>query len=163
MIPALTPRTGLIAILAIALLGALVVAAVAMAAGDDDPAASGGLPINDGPPPDDDGWEVVQEPAPIESVGDVVVGESDPEQYFLSVVSAQPNGCHEFDGYTIERSGNRVIVTVNNSVPANPAVVLCTMEFRTTETNINLGSDFQSGQAYVIELNGEAVGGFTAR
>jgi hypothetical protein len=139
-------------------------AAVAMADGNDDkPADSGDLPINPGEPDVDTGWEVVQEPAPIESVGDVVVGESEPEQYFLPVVSAQPNGCHEFDGYTVERSGNRVLVTVNNSVPADLTVVLCSMEFKTTETNVSLGSDFEPGETYVVEVNGEVAGEFTAQ
>jgi hypothetical protein len=154
----------LLAIVAIALLGVFAMAAVAMADNDvEKPTQSGDLPINPEEPDVDTGWEVVQEPAPIESVGDVIVAESDPEQYFLPVVSAQPDGCHEFDGYTVERSGNRVIVTVNNTVPADLTVVLCTMEFRTTETNVALGSDFESGETYVIEVNGEAAGEFTAQ
>jgi hypothetical protein len=159
-----SPRNGFIVIVAVALLGVFAVAAVAMAGGnDDEPSDSGGLPVVPGEPDVDDAWDVVQEPAPIESVGDVVVGESDPEQYFLSIVSAQPNGCHQFDGHTVERAGKRVIVTVNNNVPADLTVVLCTMEFKTTETNVNLGSDFESGESYVIEVNGQVAGEFTAQ
>lgn len=158
---ALTPRNGLFAILTIAILGTLAMAAVVMAGGNDDDDRT--PPSDDvGKPDVDPNLDLEQVLAPIDDV-DLAVAESDPVQYILTVVSGQPGGCHEFDDYKVERDGNKVIVTVTNSVPKNLSAMLCTAEYRTTTSNINLGSDFETGESYTIEVNGEVAEEFVAQ
>jgi hypothetical protein len=153
----LNPRTALIAAGAIVLAAALSVGVAFALNGDDEPAdeQTGGLPTA----PTDD---VIVVPAPVESV-DVSVGESYPPQYFLRVVSVQQDGCRDFHGYEVARDGNKVIVSVSNTQPEDLSVVLCLMVYKTTESNIPLGSDFEPGETYQIIVNGEKVEEFVAQ
>ena len=90
--------------------------------------------------------------APIEAV-DMRVAESFPPQYFLGVTSGLPNGCAKFDFYTVERDGDTIEITVWNTMPADPRVVLCTMIYATVQHNVPLGSAFQSGRTYHLKVN----------
>lgn len=150
----------------VAIVGTLVMAAAVMAGSDDDKdtgTPAGDLPPDsDGNPLPDDTIDLVEELAPIETV-DLAVAESYPVQYILTVVSGQPHGCYQFDGYDVQRDGNKVIVTVNNNVPADLSAMLCMQVYNTTESTINLGSDFESGETYVIEVNGEVAEEFVAQ
>ena len=119
----------------------LAVSAIALACGDDD------LPA---PTPSDE-WIVI--PARIDSV-EYTVAESWPPQYFVQVVSVQPDGCHEFDGYTDEREERVITIEVLNRVPANLDELACTQAISTTESNIPLGTDFESGETYTVIVNG---------
>ncbi len=118
----------------------LAISATALACGDDD------LPA---PTPSDE-WTVI--PARIDSV-EYTVAESWPLQYFVQVVSVQPDGCHEFDEYTVEREERVITIEVLNRVPANLDELACTLAISTTESNIPLGTDFESGATYTVNVN----------
>lgn len=110
------------------------------------------------PPPED----VVEQLAPIVAV-DLAVAESYPPQYFVSITSAQPDGCNRFSRYELTREGTAIEISVWNTVPRNLAVVLCLAVYGETETNVALGSDFEPGQIYTIAVNGEQYHSFVAR
>ena len=93
----------------------------------------------------------VQVLAPIDSV-EVLVMESFPPQYALVVLSGLPNGCVTFGGYRLEQGGDVIRIEVVNWKPADRSI-LCTEVYGTVETRINLGSDFESGRTYTIEVN----------
>jgi hypothetical protein len=93
--------------------------------------------------------------APIESV-EILILESYPVQYRLKVVSGLPNGCTEFGGYQVDRDGEPIRVEMVNWKPADESTA-CTQEYRTVDTHIHLGSDFQSGETYTVEVNGTIV------
>ena len=97
-------------------------------------------------------FPTVLEAAPIQSA-EIVVAESFPPQYFAQIVSAQPNGCVEFDSIEVTRDGTTIVVDVWNSAPANPAAIACILLFRTTDHNVALGSDFESGVEYTVQIN----------
>ena len=101
------------------------------------------------PPPDD----TIKAPAPIESV-QINVAESFPPQYFVEVMAGLPNACAEFYGYEESRSGNTISITVTNLVPAPSAQVACAEIFTTHRISVPLGTEFQSGQTYVVDVNG---------
>ncbi len=108
--------------------------------------------------------DTVLVPAPIVSVGDIMIAESFPPQYFVEIVSAQPNGCNLDAGWDVEIDGTDVIVTVQNTEPANLAVVLCTAIYGETTHNVRLGSgEFESGVEYTLIVNGEVSDTFVAQ
>ena len=94
--------------------------------------------------------DMVEAPAPIESL-DLMIAESFPPQYFLAVTSGLPNGCVKFDGYVIERAGNDIRVIVKNLKPSDEGIV-CAQVYGTVETSVPLGSDFESGETYTVEV-----------
>ena len=94
---------------------------------------------------------LVQAPAPIKSV-EVLTLESFPPQYNVVVVSGLPNGCVSFAGYYLNRDDNTTHIEMINWKPA-AADVACTEEYRTVNTTIPLGSDFVSGETYVVVVN----------
>jgi hypothetical protein len=94
------------------------------------------------------------EPAPIDGL-DVLTLESFPPQYMLQVKAGLPSGCAEPLSHRIAgRQGNVIEVEVLNSLPAN---TICTAIYGMYEININLGSDFTSGQSYTVRVNGQEV------
>ena len=96
---------------------------------------------------------MVQVLAPVESV-EVNIAESFPPQYFLQVTSGLPNGCVEFDGYEVDRSGDTITVKMTNLEPAKSAEPrACTMLYGMVETNIPLGSNFEGGVTYTVLVN----------
>ena len=97
------------------------------------------------------GSSLVQVQAPIESV-EVLIMESFPPQYMLVVVSGLPNACVTFGGYYLDRDSDAIRVEISNGEPADPKVV-CAQVYSTVETRIPLGSKFQSGKTYTIEVN----------
>ncbi len=108
-------------------------------------------------PTDEPARQMVRVPAPIDSAS-ILVGESFPEQYFLSVTSGLPNGCVEFDGYTVERGNLEFTVTVNNREPEDGNVP-CTDDYRTVTTSIRLGSghDLEPDTEYAVLIHGRVV------
>ncbi len=125
---------------------------------DDDPVAwgPGEEPWPDEEPGEDFGDEErVVIDAEIADVT-IVVAESWPPQYFVHVTSVQPDACHQFAGYSEEREGDAITITVLNSVPADLATYACAMMISMTKTSIPLGSDFTSGRTYTVTVNGEA-------
>jgi hypothetical protein len=81
--------------------------------------------------------------------------ESFPPQYTLHVLAGLPSGCAQPAGHEVTRSGNTIQVRVYNSIPTG--MVVCTMIYGTYELNIPLGSDFVSGQQYVVEVNDQRL------
>ena len=99
-----------------------------------------------------DGPDMVEEPAPIDDVTVSATSDSPPE-YVVHIKSGLPNGCHRFKGHEVSREGDTVKITVTNLKPAD-GLVACTMIYGTVETTIELGSDFDPGQSYKIDVNG---------
>ncbi len=90
--------------------------------------------------------------APIETI-EIVVAESFPPQYFLTIVSGLPNGCAKFDNTYVQRvDDTTIVVQVINSVPTDPDIA-CTEEYRTVEKRVALGSRFDSGATYTVNVN----------
>ena len=104
-------------------------------------------PLHDSDP--GDGMKPVL--APIDGV-EIEVAESAPPQYFLIVNSGLPNSCAKFDGYNVERQGATVVIRVTNLVPEDQNVA-CNMVYDTVETTVALGSDFEPGRQYTIQVN----------
>ena len=96
--------------------------------------------------------DMVEVPAPIESV-DIFVAESFPPQYFVHVVSGLPSGCVEFYGYEESRSGNVITITVTNLEPAPSAMIACAAIYLTHEFSVPLGTDFEPGETYTVSVN----------
>ena len=112
-----------------------------------------GQPITVTPPPaDDPGYPVVEEPAPIERV-EVGQWSTVPPAYTALVVSGLPNGCASFSRYDVERAGTTVRIEVFNTVLAPGELIACTMIYGTVNTAVALGSDFDSGVTYTVEVN----------
>jgi|GEM_PF-213124 len=88
--------------------------------------------------------------APIESVAIQAAG----SDYVAQITSGLPNGCTRFDDYTVSRDGNTIIIKVTNTVPADRQI-MCTMVYGLVKTEAPLGSDFQSGTTYVVDVNGK--------
>jgi hypothetical protein len=113
---------------------------------------------DDGAPPQN-GRTLVD--APIDEL-ELIVRESAPPQYAVRIVSGLPNGCAEFaDARVTGRSGNETKVQVRNTIPSDPNVV-CTAIYGTHEEIVDLGSDFTSGQSYVVRVNDKTLE-FTAQ
>jgi hypothetical protein len=94
------------------------------------------------------------EPAPIDGV-EVLTLESFPPQYMLTVKAGLPSGCAEpLSHEVLPRQGNLIRVVVLNSLPDN---AICTAIYGMYDLNINLGSDFTSGQTYTVRVNEREV------
>ena len=107
--------------------------------------------------------EWVVNTSPIETV-EVLVLESDPPQYSLSVVSRLPAGssCSAFNGYDIvRRFAGRIEVTVTDLRVAPGQVVPCTADLPVVNTEIPLGSDLTSGETYTVVVNDEVTKSLT--
>jgi hypothetical protein len=98
--------------------------------------------------------------APIDDL-DLQIRESFPPQYALRVVSGLPNGCHEYDSYELTRDGTKINIRVLNRVPSDPNVI-CTQVYGQHEEIIDLGSDFEAGTEYTVEVNEKTLT-FTAQ
>ena len=102
--------------------------------------------------------------SPIQSA-EIVILESFPPQYHLRVVSGLPkgSGCSQFNGYEVRRSeANEIEVVVTHHEVADRLVV-CTADFPIVETNIPLGSGFESGEKYTIRVNSDTTTSFVAQ
>ena len=102
--------------------------------------------------------------SPIQSA-EIVILESFPPQYHLRVVSGLPkgSGCSQFNGYEVRRSeANEIEVVVTHHEVADRLVV-CTADFPIVETNIPLGSGFESGEKYTVRVNSDITTSFVAQ
>ena len=101
--------------------------------------------------------------SPIRMV-EIVILESFPVQYQVSVVSTLPLGskCSKFNGYDIDRRrGTEIRVTVTHLEVLDKNTP-CTRDLPAVTTQIALGSDFTPGEEYTVIVNGETKT-FTAR
>jgi hypothetical protein len=122
------------------------------------PPSSGSLPSSGpGITPAPSGTQNV--PAPIDAL-DVLTLESFPPQYVVRVRAGLPNGCARQAGWTASRSGDVIRVTVMNNMPTGN--VICTQIYGMYEVNGALGSDYESGRTYRIEVN-DRITTFTAQ
>ena len=120
----------------------------------DTPDASGPAPSiapapTDAPPAP---AEMVQTAAPIDGIT-INIAESFPPQYFVEVLVGLPSGCVEFFNYVESRTGKDIVITVTNQEPGPQQEVACTADYRTHRLNVPLGTDFQSGETYTVQVN----------
>ncbi len=102
--------------------------------------------------------------SPIESA-EVLSSETLPLQYHLRVVSGLPkgSGCSQSNGYEIRRrSPDEMDVAITHHEVDDPFVV-CTADFPIIETIVPLGSDFEPGVEYSIDVNEDTPVTFLAR
>jgi inhibitor of cysteine peptidase len=88
-------------------------------------------------------------PAPIHEVR-VAIAESYPPQVMVYIQGGLSDGCTTFHELKTERSGNMVNITVTTQ---RPREAVCTQVYGYFEQNVNLGSDFISGQTYTVRVN----------
>ncbi len=102
--------------------------------------------------------------SPIEQA-DVLVLESYPPQYQLRVLSALPKGstCSQFNGYEIRRTNSDRIEVVITHHEVADAAAPCTADYPIVETNVPLGSDFESGVEYTVRVNDDVVTSFVVQ
>ena len=93
--------------------------------------------------------EVEIRPAPIHEVN-VNIAESYPPQVFVYIKGGLTDGCTTFHELTTEHSGNTINITVTTKRPKD---AICTQVCGFFEKNVNLGSDFTSGETYTINVN----------
>ena len=93
--------------------------------------------------------------APLDGI-ELQIADSFPLQYFLTLVSGLPDGCHSFGGYTLTRDGNRVLIRVFNLRPSNTNL-MCIQVYGTVDTKISLGSDFDPNETYTIDVNSKTI------
>jgi hypothetical protein len=93
--------------------------------------------------------------APIESA-ELVIRESNPPQYLVRVTYGLRNGCIQPAGYEVQRFNRAIAVKVNVEEPTDLNAV-CTQEYRTGTHEVDLGTDFQSGETYRVEVNTKPI------
>ena len=94
--------------------------------------------------------EKVRVLVPIDAT-DIRVLEAFPPQYVLNVTAGLANGFARADGYQVDRIGDTVRVRIYNTMQVSN--VVCTQIYGTYVLNINLGSDFQPGRDYTVDIN----------
>lgn len=102
-----------------------------------------------------------QVPAPIDA-HDLLIRESAPPQYALQITSGLPSGCAAFDRLDVERDGTNIRVMVWNTMPDSDNVA-CTMIYGMMDHTVELGTDFEPGTEYTININGEVTLKFVAQ
>ncbi|MFC1967917.1 hypothetical protein ACFLVX_00805 [Chloroflexota bacterium] len=93
--------------------------------------------------------EIEISPAPIHEVR-VNIAESFPPQVILYIQGGLRDGCTTFHELTTERNGNSVNVRVTTE---HPKGVECPAVYGYFDENVNLGSDFVSGETYHVNVN----------
>ena len=97
----------------------------------------------------DGGDEIVIDLAPIHEVK-VRFAESDPPQVLVVIKGGLADSCTTFDEIGAERSGTQILLVVTTQRPAEAA---CAQVYSFFTKNLNLGSDFVSGQSYTLNVN----------
>jgi len=102
---------------------------------------------------DADEQEIEIRPAPIHEV-QVNIAESFPPQVFVYIKGGLADSCTTFHELTVERSGNTINIKVTTQRPKG---AVCTQIYGFFEKNVNLGTEFTSGETYVINVNDKAT------
>jgi inhibitor of cysteine peptidase len=97
--------------------------------------------------------ETVVRLAPIHEVT-VNIAESDPPQVFIYVQGGLADGCTSFHELETERRENTFNITVTTQRPKD---AVCTQVYSYFEKNIGLGTDFISGETYVVNVNDQTT------
>ena len=88
--------------------------------------------------------------APIHEL-DIRFAESFPVQVFLYIKGGLADGCTKFHGIEIKsRSNNSIRV---EATVERPKDAVCPAIYTFFEQNLNLGSDFKSGETYTVTVN----------
>ena len=109
--------------------------------------------------------EPVTEESPVESA-EIMILESWPPQYQVVVVSGLPrgSGCSQFNGYEVRRrEPGEIEVVITHHRVGDGQPVACTADYPIVETIVPLGSDFESGEKYVVRVNWDIEVPFTAQ
>ena len=96
---------------------------------------------------------------------EIIILEIFPPQYRLNVISSLPRGssCSRFNGYDVARpSANLIVLTVTH-LEVTEDNVPCTRDLPVVETVVSLGSGFNSGEEYTVEINGQVTEKFKAQ
>lgn len=91
--------------------------------------------------------------APIHEVR-VNIAESFPPQIFVYIKGGLADSCTVFNEVTTERSGNTVNIRVTTK---RPREAVCAQVYGYFEQNVALGTDFTSGEIYIINVNDQAT------
>lgn len=97
--------------------------------------------------------DMIKATAPIESI-EILVAESYPPQYFALVVSGLQNSCVRYGGFYLNRNGDKINIEMVNWKPADQDTP-CLEVYTEIQTNIPLGSDFESDKKYIVDVNGK--------
>ena len=92
-------------------------------------------------------------PAPIHEVR-VNIAESYPPQVFVYIKGGLADSCTKFHDLTTERSGNIIDITVTTQRPREAS---CAQVYGFFEKNVGLGSDFVSGETYIVNVNDQTT------
>ena len=87
--------------------------------------------------------------APIHDI-EIWADESSPPQYFVDVVSGEPNSCVKFDSYKVTRAGDTTRVEIFNIEYLGGS---CAEIYSYVDHTIPIGSDFVPGVNYTVEVN----------
>ena len=99
---------------------------------------------------DSEQMELEIKEAPIHEVR-VSIAESYPEQVLVYIKGGLADSCTTFHDLTAERSGNTIYIEVTTERPVD---AVCAQIYRYFERNVNLGSNYTSGQTYTVDVNG---------
>jgi len=106
----------------------------------------------------DEKWDMVNQrmlneieisPAPIHEV-DVLFMESFPVQVGVRIKGGLRDGCTTFHDTVVKREGNVIDIRVTTQRPKD---AVCSQVYGFFEKNLNLGSDFTSGESYTLQVN----------
>jgi hypothetical protein len=98
--------------------------------------------------------------APIDAM-DILVRESFPPGYTVNIQAGLPSGCAQKAGFDHWIDGDTVHIRVWNSMPSG--AVACTQIYGMYEVNVDIGTAFQSGRQYRVEVNEQRRATFTAQ
>ena len=72
------------------------------------------------------------------------------------------SSCSQFNGYEVRRTeSNGIDVAITYHRVADPFVA-CTADYPVVETIVPLGSDFEPGVEYTVNLNSDTIRSFVA-
>ncbi len=80
----------------------------------------------------------------------VNIAESDPPQVFVQITGGLSDGCTTLYQVNTNRSGNSIEISVTAQRPRDKA---CIEIYNTFVETVALGSDFVSGETYVVKVN----------
>jgi inhibitor of cysteine peptidase len=73
-----------------------------------------------------------------------------PEQIFVDIKGGLADSCTTFHDLETERSGNTIDITVTTERPKD---AVCAQVYSYFKKNVALGSDFISGETYIVNIN----------
>lgn len=136
----------------IALIGTTLALMLIIACAGATPAAPGGSLPDAGPTPEPT-TDMIESPAPIESV-DIQLTENSESPAELVVVSGIPNGCIRYNDNVVIQDADTITSTVTNLVPADPNIS-CIQMYGTNQSHTDLTGDFDPCSTYSVVVNGE--------